>query len=160
MNEQAKTCTLSEVMPPERANFTGHIHGGYIMLLMDRVAYACAARYSKKDVVTVSVDQVNFKQPIFVGELVTFMGHVNYVGNSSMEIGVKIIAEDLKTGVVRHTNTCYINMVAIDENRKPTKIPPLVIESEQCELWFEQAKQRRQIFREQQQRHKDIMKRE
>jgi acyl-CoA hydrolase len=107
MEEQRKTCTLSEVMPPEKANFTGHIHGGYIMLLMDRVAYACAARYCQLDVVTVSVDQMVFKEPIHVGELVTFLAHVNYAGKSSMEIGVKITSENLKTGEIRHTNSCH-----------------------------------------------------
>lgn len=158
MNEdqQRKTCILSEVMPPERANFSGHIHGGYIMLMMDRVAYACAARYSQKDVVTVSVDQVTFKEPIYVGELVTFYAHVNYVGKSSMEIGIKITAENLKTGVTRHTNTCYMNMVAIDENKKPTKVPELIIESDLCKRRFREAKLRRQMYREQQQRHKEI----
>ncbi len=156
METQRKTCELSEVMTPEKANFTGHIHGGYIMLLIDHVAYACAARYSQKDVVTVSVDQIIFKEPIHVGELVNFLAHVNYVGKTSMEIGVKITAENLKTGVIRHTNSCYINMVAIDEQGKPTRVPELIIDSPACKRRYAEAKLRRQIHLEQQARHRAI----
>lgn len=154
MTEQRKTCTLSEVIAPERANFSGHVHGGYLMLLMDRVAYACAARYCQKDVVTISVDQVVFKEPIYVGELVTLMAHVNYVGTTSMEIGIKITAENLKTGATRHTNSCYINMVAIDEHGHPTKVPELIIDSEPCRRRFREAQARREISRELQERHR------
>jgi acyl-CoA hydrolase len=160
MNEQRKTCTLSEVIAPERANFSNHVHGGYLMLLMDRVAYACAARYCQKDVVTISVDQVVFKEPIFVGELVTLLAHVNYVGKTSMEIGIKITAENLKTGEIRHTNSCYINMVAIDENDKPTAVPELIIDTDACKRRFREAKLRRQISRELQDRHHQLKQQE
>lgn len=158
MSTQRKTCIMSEVMPPERANFTGHIHGGYIMLLMDRVAYACAARFSKLDVVTVSVDQVIFKEPIYVGELVTFHANVNFTGTTSMEIGIKVTAENVKTGNVRHTNSCYINMVAINESGKPAKVPALELDDDKSKRRFHAATLRRKLHQEQQQRHLDIKK--
>ena len=156
MKEQRKTCIMSEVMPPERANFSGHIHGGYIMLLMDRAAYACSARFSKKDVVTVSVDQVIFKEPIYVGELVTFAATVNYAGTTSLEVGIKVTAENVKTGVIRHTNSCYMNMVAIDEHGKPTAVPVLELITERDKRRFHEAEKRRLLHREQTQRHQDI----
>jgi acyl-CoA hydrolase len=134
-----KKVIMAEVMPPERANFTGHIHGGYLMLLLDRVAWACAARYSGKNVVTISTDEVLFKQPIFVGDYVTFYSKVNHVGTSSMVIGIKVTAEDLKTGKVRHTNTCYFTMVAIDDNGKPTPVPPLTLDDEIEKRRFKEA---------------------
>lgn len=140
-----KTVVMAEVMPPERANFTGHIHGGYIVLLMDRVAYACAARYCGKNVVTISIDEVIFKQPIFIGELVTFQASVNHVGRTSMEIGIRVTAENLKTGEVRHTNTCYITMVAIDEDGKPTPVPPLTLENSAEKRRFQEAESRKQL---------------
>lgn len=156
MDKQRKTCTMAEVMPPERANFTGHIHGGYIMLLMDRVAYACAARYCGKDVVTISVDQVVFKQPIYVGELVTFKASVNYTGNTSMEIGINVTAENVKTGETRHTNSCYINMVAIDDSGKPAVVPKLTLDTALDQRRFKEAELRRKLHREQSARHEAI----
>lgn len=116
---------MTILMTPDKANFTGHVHGGEILKYLDQVAYACASRYSGKYVVTISVDKVYFKYPIHVGELVTFMASVNYTGNTSMEIGVKVIAEDIKSRTVRHTNSCYFTMVAVDDDGKPTPIPKL-----------------------------------
>ncbi len=117
---------MSEIMPPHAANFSGKVHGGYLMQLLDRVAYACAARYSKGYVVTLSVDQVMFKQPVHVGEMVTFYAAVNMVGRSSMEVGIKVMAENLAEGERRHTNTCYFTMVAVDKNGQPKAIEPLL----------------------------------
>lgn len=123
--DDSKSVVMAEVMTPDMANFHGNIHGGHILKLLDRVAYACASRYSGKYIVTLSVDQVIFKEPIHVGELVSFYASVNYVGNSSMEIGIRVIAENLLTQEKRHTNTCYFTMVALDEKGKPTKVKPL-----------------------------------
>ena len=109
--QHEKSITIAEVMTPEKANFTGNIHGGHILCLLDKAAYACAARYSGKDVVTLSVDRVFFNKPVHIGELVSCHATVNYVGNTSMEIGIKVIAEHLKTGKKRHTNTCYFTMI-------------------------------------------------
>lgn len=125
MTLPAHQLSMTVLMTPDMANFSGNVHGGAILKLLDQVAYACGARYAGCYVVTLSVDQVVFRQPIHVGELVTFMASVNYTGNSSMEIGVKVIAEDIRTQVVRHANSCFFTMVAVDEARKPVSVPSL-----------------------------------
>lgn len=114
---------MTVLMTPDKANFTGNVHGGDVLKLLDQVAYACASRYAGKHVVTLSVDQVTFKQPIHVGELLTFLASVNYTGTSSIEVGIKVIAENILTKVVRHVNSCFLTMVAMDENRRPTQVP-------------------------------------
>lgn len=114
---------MTVLMTPDKTNFFGNVHGGDVLKLLDQVAYACASRYAGKHVVTLSVDQVIFKQPIHVGELLTFLASVNYTGTSSIEVGIKVIAENILTKVVRHVNSCFLTMVAMDENRKPTQVP-------------------------------------
>jgi acyl-CoA hydrolase len=145
INESRRFITMSEVMTPDMVNFHGNIHGGHILGFLDRIAYACAARYACKNVVTLSVDQVVFKEPIYVGELVTFHAAVNYVGNTSMEIGIRVLAENLMTGHSRHTNTCYFTMVAVDEQGKPTKVPPLTIHNEVQQRRYNEALQRKEV---------------
>lgn len=125
MNLPAHQLTMTVLMTPDTANFAGNVHGGTILKLLDQVAYACASRYAGRYVVTLSVDQVMFRQPIHVGELVTFLASVNHTGTSSMEIGVKVIAEEIRTQVVRHVNSCFFTMVAVDDARKPVPVPPL-----------------------------------
>jgi Acyl-CoA hydrolase len=98
--------SMTVLMSPEMANFSGKVHGGAILRLLDQVAYACASRYAGHYVVTLSVDQVMFRQPIAVGELVTFLASVNYTGTSSMEVGIKVVAEDILNRSVRHANSC------------------------------------------------------
>ena len=127
-DQDQRTLTMSEVMTPEKVNFSGNIHGGYILKLIDQVAYVCAARYSGHYVVTLSVDNVLFKQSIYVGELVTCYASINYVGRTSMEVGIKIIAENLITGEKRHTNSCYVTMVAVDE-KDPTTAQTILKEA-------------------------------
>lgn len=114
---------MTVLMTPDKTNFFGNVHGGDVLKLLDQVAYACASRYAGKHVVTLSVDQVIFKQPIHVGELLTFLASVNYTGTSSIEVGIKVIAENILTKVVRHVNSCFLTMVAMDENRRPTQVP-------------------------------------
>ena len=114
--------TMTVLMTPDTANFSGNVHGGAILKLLDEVAYACASRYAARYVVTMSVDQVIFRQPIHVGELVTFLASVNHTGTSSMEIGIRVVAENIRTQEKRHVNSCYFTMVAVDENRKPTPV--------------------------------------
>jgi acyl-CoA hydrolase len=116
---------MTVLMSPEMANFSGKVHGGAILRLLDQVAYACASRYAGSYVVTLSVDQVMFRQPIAVGELVTFLASVNHTGTSSMEIGIKVVAEDILKRSVRHANSCFFTMVAVDEEGRPTPVPPL-----------------------------------
>jgi len=120
---------MSEIMTPEKANFAGNIHGGHLMELLDRVAYACAARYSGHYVVTLSADRILFLQPIHVGELVTCHASVNYVGHSSMEVGIKVVSENIQSGESRHTNSCYFTMVALNDNHTPVQVSPLSLES-------------------------------
>ncbi|WP_288252417.1 acyl-CoA thioesterase [uncultured Hydrogenophaga sp.] len=117
--------SMTVLMTPDMANFSGNVHGGTILKLLDQVAYACAARYAGRYVVTLSVDQVMFLQPIHVGELVTFLASVNHTGTSSMEIGIKVVAENIRSQVVRHANSCFFTMVAVDDEGKPAPVPPL-----------------------------------
>ena len=125
MNLPAHQLTMTVLMTPDTANFAGNVHGGTILKLLDQVAYACASRYAGRYVVTMSVDQVTFKQPVHVGDLVTFLAAINYTGKTSMEVGIKVIAENIRTQEVRHVNSCFFTMVAVDDNRTPVEIPPL-----------------------------------
>lgn len=117
------------LMTPDMANFSGKVHGGALLNLLDRVAFSCASRYSKEYAVTLSVDQVVFRQPILVGELVTFRASINYAGRTSMEVGIRVDAEDIRTGRRRHTNSCYFTMVAVDAEGRPTSVPPYVADT-------------------------------
>lgn len=117
--------TMTVLMTPDTANFSGNVHGGHILKLLDQVAYACASRYAGQYVVTMSVDQVVFRQPIHVGELVTFLAAVNHTGRSSMEIGIKVMAENIRTQALRHVNSCFFTMVAVGEDKKPVAVPPI-----------------------------------
>ncbi len=116
---------MTVLMTPDMANFTGNVHGGTVLKLLDQVAYACASRYAARYVVTVSVDQVTFREPIRVGELVTFLASVNHTGTSSMEIGIKVVAEDIRTKTTRHVNSCFFTMVAVDDELRPVAVAPL-----------------------------------
>ncbi len=138
-----RTLVMSEVMTPDKVNFNGNVHGGHLLSLLDRVAYACASRYAARTIVTLSVDQVFFKEPIYVGELVICSACVNYVGNTSLEIGIRVVAENLLKRTSRHTNTCYFTMVALDDNGRPTKIPPLTIENPVQQRRYNEALQRK-----------------
>jgi len=121
----AAQLTMTVLMTPDMANFSGKVHGGSILKLLDQVAYACASRYAGRYVVTMSVDQVVFRQPIQVGELVTFMASVNHTGTSSMEIGIKVVTEDIRSQTVRHANSCFFTMVAVDDDGRPAAVPRL-----------------------------------
>ena len=116
---------MTVLMTPDTANFSGKVHGGTILKLLDQVAYACASRYAGRYVVTLSVDQVMFRQAIQVGELVSFLASVNHTGTSSMEVGIRVQAEDIRGQVVRHVNSCFFTMVAVDDDGRPTAVPPL-----------------------------------
>jgi uncharacterized protein (TIGR00369 family) len=137
--------TVSELMIPSYANFGGKIHGGIILSIMDKVAYACASKHAGNYCVTVSVDNVEFLQPVDVGEMVTMHASVNYVGKSSLVVGIKVIAENFKLGTVKHTNTSYFTMVAKDEAGKPTKVPGLILESRDEVKRFLEAIKRREL---------------
>jgi acyl-CoA hydrolase len=115
--------SMSVLMTPDTANFSGNVHGGTILKLLDQVAYTCASRYSSCYVVTLSVDKVVFRGPIRVGEFVTFLASVNHTGRTSMEIGVKVMAENVRTGECRHVVSCFFTMVAVDDLQRPTVVP-------------------------------------
>ena len=144
MSWAAHELTMTVLMTPDMANFSGNVHGGTILKYLDSVAYACASRYSGSYVVTLSVDQVMFLQPIHVGELVTFLASINYTGRTSMEVGIRVVTENIQQRMVRHANSCYFTMVAVDANRKPVAVPPLVPSTPEQVSRFGQAQLRKQ----------------
>ena len=156
MNLPAHQLNMTVLMSPDMANFSGNVHGGAILRLLDQVAYACASRYSRRYVVTLSVDQVTFLQPIHVGELVSFLASVNHTGKSSMEIGIKVVAEDIRSQVVRHVNSCFFSMVAVDDAGKPTPVPPFTPTSDDERRRWDAALLRKALRHEQAQRHEQI----
>lgn len=119
--------TISQLMLPSYTNFSGKIHGGYLLSLLDQIAFACASKYSGNYCVTASVDTVDFLNPIEVGELVTLKASVNYVGNSSMIVGIRVEAENIQTGKIKHCNSSYFTMVAKDVSGKNIKVPGLIL---------------------------------
>lgn len=121
--------TIAELMLPSHTNFSGKIHGGYILSLLDQIAFACASKFSGHYCVTASVDTVDFLNPIDVGELVTLKASVNYVGNSSMIVGIRVESENIQTGKIKHCNSSYFTMVAKDSEGKNVKVPGLKLTS-------------------------------
>lgn len=147
---------MTLLMTPDKANFSGNVHGGQMLKLLDEVAYACAARYSGTYVVTLSVDQVLFKEPIGIGELVTFLAKVNDTGRTSMEVGIKVVAETVTKQKRRHAMTCYFTMVALDEHGKPTSVPPLVPRDDAARQRQRAARLRKELRREVEARYRTI----
>ncbi len=143
-----KTLLMTVLMTPDMANFSGHVHGGAMLRLLDQVAYTCAARYSGCYVVTLSVDQVTFREPVHVGELVTFKASINFTGNTSMEVGIRVEAESIRERTSRHVMTCYFTMVAVDEHGKGMTAPPLTIDSPAEQRRWAAAQLRREHRRE------------
>jgi acyl-CoA hydrolase len=121
---------MTHLTSPLDVNLHGTAFGGVILAAVDRIAYVSAVRHSDSQAVTASFDQVDFRSPIAIGEIVTLMASVNYVGRTSMEIGVRVMAESVAGGEPRHTNSCYVTMVAIDEAGKPKTVPKLILEDE------------------------------
>ena len=118
---------LTELMLPSYSNFSGKIHGGYILAVMDKAAFAAASKFSGQYCVTASVNRVDFLNPIEVGELLTLHAKVNYVGRSSMVVGIRVESQNIRTGEIKHCNSSYFSMVAKDEAGKPVKVPGLII---------------------------------
>jgi len=121
---------VAEMMLPHHANAAGNVHGGQIMKLIDEAGGVVAIRHARSNVVTASIDRLDFHAPVYVGNLLVLKASVNCVGRTSMEVGVRVEAEDLRTGEVRHTASAYLTYVSLDENGKPRSLPPLVLESE------------------------------
>jgi acyl-CoA hydrolase len=127
----ASRTELAEIMMPHDANVLGKVFGGTLLAYCDKAAATAAIRHAGKVCVTASFDHVSFHEPIEIGELVRFLASVNHVGRTSMEVGVKVLAMNVVTGNVRHTNSCYVTMVAIDAEGQPTPVPPLVVENDE-----------------------------
>ena len=121
---------ITELMIPSYANFGGKIHGGILLSLMDKVAYACSTKHAENYCVTVSVEDADFLQPVEVGDLVSLMARVNYVGKTSLVVGIKVTAENVKQQIVKHTNTSYFTMVAKDDDNQAAAVPGLKLTSE------------------------------
>ena len=136
---------ITELMIPSYSNFGGKIHGGILLSLMDKVAYVCAAKHAGNYCVTASIDTVDFLAPVEVGELVSMMASVNYVGKTSLVVGIRVVSENIKTNSVQHTNTSYFTMVAKDENNKPVVVPGLILENRNQVRRFIEAKRRKEI---------------
>jgi acyl-CoA hydrolase len=147
MNPQFKTVeksmvTLTELMLPSHSNFSGKIHGGYILNLMDQIAFACAAKHSGNYCVTASVNRVDFINPIDVGDLVTLKASINYTGNSSMIVGVRVESEKIQTGEVKHCNSSYFTMVSKNLEGKSVKVPGIILDKEERVRRFVRSIQR------------------
>jgi acyl-CoA hydrolase len=140
--------SMTILMTPDMSNFAGNVHGGLLLKYLDQVAYTCATRWARTYAVTLSVDQVVFREPVHVGELVTFRASVNRTGRSSMEIGVRVTTEDLVSQVVRHTNSCYFTMVAIGPDGRPVAVPPWQPRTPEEHRRHEAAGRRRELRRE------------
>jgi len=134
---------LTHLMQPADANFMGNIHGGVMMKLIDEAAGACAFRFCRTRVVTAAIDRIDFHHPVQVGNLVRFMANVNYTGTKSVEVGVRVEAEDLTTGMATHTNSAYLVFVALSDSGKPIPVPPLTPRTDQQRQWFDEARERR-----------------
>ncbi len=135
--------TMAELMMPHMANHVGNVHGGVILGMLDRVGAVSAIRHSRRVCVTVSVDRVDFREPIRLGELVTMYASVNYAHRTSLEVGVRVEAEDILTGVRRHTNSCYLTFVAIDEAGHSVEVPPVIPETDEEKRRYREAEARR-----------------
>jgi acyl-CoA hydrolase len=139
---KASKITISELMLPSHTNFSGKIHGGYILSLLDQIAFACASKFSGFYCVTASVDTVDFLNPIEVGELVTMKASVNYIGKSSMIVGIRVEAENIQTGKVKHCNSSYFTMVAKDKDGNKVTVPGLILSNpEEVRRFFNCIKQ-------------------
>jgi acyl-CoA hydrolase len=136
---------LVQKMTPQDANLAGNVHGGVIMRLIDDAAYVVATRHCRCNTVTASIDRMDFHSPIYIGDLVSLKASLNFVGTTSMEIGVRVETENLKTGEISHGVSAYLTYVALDENGKPTSVPPLILETEEDKRRNTEAQARRRI---------------
>jgi acyl-CoA hydrolase len=136
---------ISELMMPNQVNGLGHVFGGELLAMVDRVAAVAAMRHAGRPCVTASIDRVDFREPIYAGELVVCRARVNYVGRTSLEVGVTVDAENLLTGRKRHTNTCFLTFVAIDAEHRPAEVPRLQLENDDERRRFRDGERRREV---------------
>ncbi len=140
----ASRVTISQLMHPEHANLLGNVHGGWIMKLVDEAGALACMRHAQKKVVTVAIDSMTFRQPIKLGDLVILNAEVTYTGRTSMEVTVEVHAENPLTGEQTHTNTAYLVYVALDDEGRPTSVPPLLAETMEEKQKMQQAQERQQ----------------
>jgi uncharacterized protein (TIGR00369 family) len=142
---QDTSVVIAQMMIPQDANPAGNIHGGVIMKLIDTAASVVAARHARSNVVTASIDRLDFHHPAYIGDLLFFRASLNLVGKTSMEVGVRVEAENLRTGEVRRTNSAYLTYVALDEKGRPCEVPPLILENEDDRRRNSEARSRREV---------------
>ncbi|UCC91071.1 MAG: acyl-CoA thioesterase [Dehalococcoidia bacterium] len=131
-------------MTPQDANAAGNVHGGVIMKLIDEVGGIVAVRHARTNVVTASVDKIDFIHPVLIGDVVTLRASLNLVGRTSMEVGVRVEAENPLTGEIRHTASAFLTYVALDKNGSPTEVSPLILETEEDKRRNREAQARRE----------------
>ena len=136
---------MAQSMMPEHTNPYGNVHGGVIMKLIDEAAGVCAIRHARNNAVTASIDSLDLRTPVYVGELLLLKASVNLVGRTSMEVGVRVEAENLRTGEIRHTASAFLTFVALDDNGRPCPVPPLIMETEEQQRRNRDAAERRRI---------------
>ena len=141
---RASRVTISQLMHPEHANLLGNVHGGWIMKLVDEAGALACMRHAQRKVVTVAIDSMTFRQPIRIGDIIILNAEVTYTGRTSLEAGVQVLAENPITGKRMHTNTAYLVYVALDDEGRPTSVPPLQLETEDEKRKAEQAKERQE----------------
>lgn len=137
--------TMVRIMMPMDANIAGNVFGGSILRMIDEVAGIVAVKHCRTNVVTASVDRMDFRSPVFIGDILRMISSVNYTHKTSMEIGVRVEAENPLTGEIRHTGTCYLTCVALDKNRKPTLVPELRLETDEEQRHWREGEQRRKL---------------
>ena len=136
---------MTTLMTPDLVNFGGKVHGGALLKLLDEVAYSCAARFSGQYVVTLLLDDARFRAPVHVGELVTFLARVNWVGRTSLEVGIRVMAEDHRSRAARHVVSCFFVMVAMSESGDPVEVPRFELTDEVDRHRWEAAERRRDL---------------
>jgi uncharacterized protein (TIGR00369 family) len=135
---------LAQIMNPLDANPAGNVHGGVIMKLIDTIGGVVSVRHARANAVTASIDRLDFHYPLFVGDLVSLQASLNYVGKTSMEVGVRVESENLMTGEKRHIASAYMTFVALDRNNRPMPLPPLILETDDEVRRNREAKERRE----------------
>ena len=137
--------TIPRIMMPMDANPSGNVYGGSVLRYIDEVASIAAVRHTRTNVVTASIDRMDFLEPAHIGDVLIMKAAINYTGRTSMEVGVRVEAEDPRTGRVVHTASCYLTMVALDAQGRPTPVPPVVPSNDEERAWFENGRKRREV---------------
>ena len=136
---------MGQVMNPENTNPAGNVHGGDIMKLIDTAGGVAATRHARAHVVTASIDRMDFHYPVYIGDFLILKASVNFVGKTSMEVGVRVEAENTITGEKRHTGSAYLTFVALDANKRPIQLPPLILESDDDRHRNSEAAERKEM---------------